>query len=204
MKKIAILFIIAVLAVFVLAACGSGQPESGSQMMTTGSQGGQSGTSGTPAPAQSGTGTVSGNTESPSGAELPDFALRVGEFLIEMDQDMNYALEALGEPGRVFEEPSCAFDGIDRIFGYPDLQIHTYPVGDADHIHTIMFLNDLVRTTEGRIRIRHSSLQDVIDAYGDEYVHEAGMYTYTRGLTTLEFYIDDGIVEGITYGFIIV
>jgi len=204
MKKIAIFIIIATLAVFVLSACGGGQPEGGSQMMTTGSQGGQSGASGTPAPAQPGTSTQPGSTQSTGDAETPDFALRVGEFLIEMNQDMDLALAALGEPGRVFEEPSCAFDGIDRVFGYPDMQIHTYPVGNADHIHTIMFLNDLIRTTEGRIRIRHSSLQDVIDAYGDDFVHEAGMYTYTRGLTTLEFFIDDGIVEGITYGFIIV
>jgi len=29
------------------------------------------------------------------------------------------------------------------------------------------------------------------------------MYTFTRGLTTLEFYVEDDIVLGITYGFIL-
>jgi len=145
-----------------------------------------------------------GNTDpgaDPGAIVLPDFALMVDGFLIELNQDIALVLDTLGEPRAIFEEPSCAFEGIDRIFGYADMQIHTYPVGDTDQIHTIMFLNDLIRTTEGRIRIRHSTLQDVIDAYGDDYEYGTSIYTYTRGLTTLQFYVIDDIVEGITYGF---
>ena len=134
--------------------------------------------------------------------EPPLFALKVGNFLIEMDQNIDEVLAALGEPQGVFVAPSCAFDGEDRIFQYPSVQIHTYPKGDEDFVHTISLRDDTVRTTEGRIYLG-ASLQSVIDAYGDDYEHDSGMYTYTRGLTTLEFFIEDDIVMGITYGFII-
>jgi hypothetical protein len=135
--------------------------------------------------------------------EPPDFALKISGYLIEMNTDMTYVLAALGEPQRgVFEAPSCAFDGIDRIFGYSNMEIFTYPIGDSDFIHTISLIDDSILTTEGSIHLG-SSLQDVIDAYGDGYERDSGMYKYTRGRTTLEFYIENGEVEGITYGFII-
>ncbi|MDR2569374.1 MAG: hypothetical protein LBD23_03620 [Oscillospiraceae bacterium] len=133
---------------------------------------------------------------------LSVFSFKIMDFTIEMDQDIVYVIEALGEPRGIFEEPSCAFDGIDRIFGYSNIQIHTYPKDDHDHIHTISLRDDSIGTTEGGIRLG-AKLQDVIDAYGDDYKYDAGMYTFTRGLTTLEFFIDDGEVKGITYGFII-
>jgi len=78
--------------------------------------------------------------------EPPEFALIYKDTLIEMDQDMTYVLEKLGEPLGVFEAPSCAFDGIDRIFSYPGIQIHTYPKGDDDYVHTISLRDDSVRT----------------------------------------------------------
>jgi len=198
MKKAVLFLLLLTVALFILTACGSDQPYVPEEPQSPESQEPVDGAQRSPSQDEP---DLAG--EEPADETQPDFALRIGDFIIEMNTDVSYTLEALGEPRAVFEEPSCAFDGIDRVFGYPDLQIHTYPVGDADYIHTVMFLSDLVRTTEGRLRIRHSSLQDVIEAYGDEYVHEAGMYTYTRGLTTLEFYIENDTVEGITYGFII-
>jgi len=131
-----------------------------------------------------------------------DFSFKMSDHLIIMDQDINEVLAAAGEPIGVFEAPSCAFDGVDRVFGYPGLQIHTYPVGDSDHIHTISFRDDSVVTTEGGIRLG-DSLQKMLDAYGTDYRHDTGMYTFTRGRTTLEFFVQDDIIMGITYGFII-
>jgi len=130
------------------------------------------------------------------------FAFRAGDFLIEMNRDITDVLNNLGEPSGIFERPSCAFDGMDIIYGYPDIEIFTYPVGDKNHVHTVNFINDSPRTTEGGIRMG-ASLQDVFDAYGTEYTYDTGMYTYTRGLTILQFYVENDIVWGITYGFII-
>jgi hypothetical protein len=115
-----------------------------------------------------------------------------------MDENIADVIERIGEPLGEFEAPSCAFDGIDRIFSYPGIQIYTYPAGETDHIHTIGFFDDSVRTSEGGVRLG-STVQAVLDAYGDNYSYETGMYKFSRGLTSLEFLTEDDFVIGITY-----
>ena len=184
-----------------MSACGNAQVEDTPDTPEQAPQETGSATSDDTAPADPGTDDTA-PLEDAEPDEPPLFALKVGNFLIEMDQNINEVLDALGEPQGIFVAPSCAFDGDDRIFQYPSVQIHTYPKGDDDFVHTISLRDDTVRTTEGRIYLG-SNLQSVLDAYGDDYEHDSGMYTYTRGPTTLEFFIEDDIVMGITYGLII-
>jgi len=195
------LFLLLILALFILTACGNGQP--GPDPEPEPGQPGSEPAANVPPAADT---TPADPNQPPvhedEPAEIPDFALKVDGFLIEMDQNITYVLGALGEPQGIFVAPSCAFDGEDRIFQYSNIQIHTYPKGDDDYVHTISLRDDSIRTTEGRIYLG-SSLQDVLDAYGDDYEYDNDMYKYTRGLTTLEFFIEDDIVIGITYGFII-
>jgi len=197
-KKILMIIAIATLSVFALTACDGGQPEAvtvtpppETQEATNSNDNDIAQTNDDPAPPEE---------DEPE----PTFAFKYGDVLIEMDQDINYVLEKLGEPMGIFEAESCAFDGIDRIFGYPGMQIHTYPKGDSDFIHTISFRDDsdLMFTTEGSIRL-NSDIQKVIDAYGDDYEFDTGLYRYRRGKTTLEFLTEDDKVTGITYGFIL-
>jgi len=198
MRKILILLI---LALFTLTACGNGlpepdpDPENGQTINEPAAN----------APSTEDTTPADPNlppTDEEEPVEIPDFALKVGDFLIEMDQNINSVISALGEPQGIFVAPSCAFDGEDRIFQYPNIQIHTYPKGNNDHVHTISLRDDTIRTTEGRIYLG-SSLQEMLGAYGDDYEYDNDMYKYTRGLTTLEFFVEDDIVIGITYGLII-
>ena len=194
MKK---LFLFLILALFTLSACGEGQPDSASDPEPA--QTDNESSVNTPPP---------GETESPApdtpapedeSPEIPDFALKYGDFLIEMDQNSNYVLSALGEPQGTFVAPSCAFEGKeDRIYQYPGIEIFTYPKDNDYFVHTISFSDDSIRTTEGKIYLG-SSLQAVLDAYGDDYEYENGMYKYTRGLTNLEFFIEEDIVMNITY-----
>ena len=131
--------------------------------------------------------------------EPAEFAFMYNDVLIKMNQNMKEVISELGEPSGYLDAPSCAFDGMDRIFSYPNIQIYTYPVGDEDFIHTIGFINDTLRTTEGGIRLG-SNIDDVLNAYGDdEYEYETGMYTFKRGLTRLEFIVTDDEVRGISY-----
>jgi len=195
------LFILLILALFTLTACGNGQPETDSDP-EPGQQGAEPAAN---TPSASDTTPADPDlppTDEEEPPEIPAFALKAGDFLIEMDQNIKYVISALGEPQGIFVAPSCAFDGEDRIFQYPNIQIHTYPKDDDDHVHTISLRDDTIRTTEGRIYLG-SSLQDMLDAYGNDYEYDNDMYKYTRGLTTLEFYIEDDIVIGITYGLII-
>ena len=201
MKKL-VLFLI--LAAFTLTACGGEQVEDVPEPHD-------------PQPQESGDTTQVAAAPAPSETEdddndytiqddeppvISDFAFKMGDVVIEMNQNINYVIDRLGEPLGIIEEPSCAFDGIDRIFGYPGVQFYTYPIGDDDFIHTIGFFDDSVKTMEGGIRLG-SPLQDVLDAYGEDYEHDTGMYTFRRGLTSLQFMIEDGFVDFISYGFII-
>ena len=136
------------------------------------------------------------------GAAPPDpaFALSYGDFLIYMGQDIEEVLEGLGEPLGIFEAPSCAFDGNDRIFRYPGMQIHTYPLDGNDFVHTIIIRDDSIAIHDG-IRIG-SDFDAVLAAYGDDYERDFDMYTYESGAATLAFLVEDGYVSAITYGLI--
>jgi len=206
MKKSLLLLLI--LTILLLTSCANGQPAV--QPPSTESENTANGSNDTnqsdPVPAISDPDPDTENNDANSEESEPGvpsvFSFKVRDFVVEMDQDINDVLAALGEPLGIFEAPSCAFDGIDRIFSYPGVQIHTYPVGDSDYVHTIMFLDDSHRTAEGAIRLG-SAIQSVFDAYGEDYSYDSGMYTFTRGLTTLEFFVENDMVMGITYGFII-
>ena len=117
---------------------------------------------------------------------------------VHLNENIDNITAKLGEPLGTLVAPSCAFDGDDIIFRYPGVDLYTYPVGEDNFIHTIAFFDDSIRTNEGRIRLG-SSLQSVLEAYGEDYVHEAGMYKFSRGDTMLEFLIEDDIVIGLTY-----
>jgi len=196
------LFVLLILALFTLTACGNGQTEPDSDPQpgqTVNEPAANTPTTGDTTPADPDLPPTS-EDEPP---EIPDFALKFDDFLIEMDQNMDHVLSALGEPQGTFVAPSCAFEGKeDRIYQYPGIEIFTYPKDNDYFVYIISFTDDSIRTTEGRIYLG-SSLQEMLDAYGDDYEYENDMYKYTRGLTTLEFDIEDDMVIGITYSFII-
>jgi len=139
----------------------------------------------------------SGNAQEP---EPMEFIFLFRGASIHMDQAMDELLPRLGEPTGIFEAPSCAFDGIDRIFGFPGVDILTYPVGDRDLIHTINFRDDSITTTEGIYL--GSSWADVLEAYGSDYSQDVNMFQFTRGRTTLSFFLDGDMVVGIIYALI--
>lgn len=139
-------------------------------------------------------------TPPPAAPTGPAFALTVNNFTIYMDQNIQEVLDAFGEPLGVFELPSCAFDGIDRIFSFPGLQIHTYPLDDSDFVHTVSIRDDSILTQNGIYL--GNSWEDVLAAYGSDYDHEFGMFTFTKGVTKLQFLVEDDMVVAITYGLI--
>jgi len=144
-------------------------------------------------------GTAPGNN-SDSGAipTAEGFSLTVQNgFTILMNMDIENVLDSLGEPSQVFTAPSCAFDGEDRIFLYPGMQLHTWPDGGIDRVHTINIRDDSRRTNGGILL--GDSYADVIAAYGDNYAREQDMLTFTRGRTTLSFFMDGDTVISILF-----
>ncbi|MCL2363282.1 MAG: hypothetical protein FWC71_01310 [Defluviitaleaceae bacterium] len=120
---------------------------------------------------------------------------------IHLDEDINDVLARLGEPLSTFDVPSCAFDGMDRFFLFPGVQIQSYPVDDMDRVHTILLTDDSL-TTVGGIFIG-SSLASVLATYGYDYDYSYGLYIFVRGNTTLRFLMNDMMVQTISYELIV-
>ena len=104
---------------------------------------------------------------------------------------------AIGEPMAEFKMPSCAFDGTDIVYRFPGVQVHTIPIRGANLIHTIAITDDTLSTSKGIIL--GSSIEDLIGAYGNDYVREYGMYTFFKEHTSISFFVADGMVVAITY-----
>lgn len=129
------------------------------------------------------------------------FCFKVNDVVIPMNVDAAPIIEALGEADSYFEAPSCAFQGLDKIYSYSGFEINTYPNGEKDYISSVYLKDDSVETDKG-ICIG-STLDEVIEAYGDDYTEKSGEYVYTSGQTRLSFLIGDGCVSAITYSAIV-
>lgn len=120
-----------------------------------------------------------------------------GMISIGVDMDASSVIQGLGEPDSYFEAPSCAFQGIDKMYTYSHFEIDTYPDGDMDKISMILFLDDLVSTPEG-ICIGMTK-EDMEKAYGTDYEVSSGFYRYTKDNMKLSFIIEDGEITSIEY-----
>ena len=106
-------------------------------------------------------------------------------------------IEALGEPRSYTEEPSCAFDGMDKTYYYGSFYISTYPLDGKDYIYNLWFADDGVATDEG-VRIGSTQSQ-VEDAYGKECFNGTNSFVLTKGQSRLVILIEDGKVGSIRY-----
>ena len=116
---------------------------------------------------------------------------------IVMGQPAGPYIGALGEPQNLFEAPSCAFDGIDRIYTYPGFQLYTFPKDGADYVLSIQLTDDSLATEQGLYIGR--ALDDMLAAYGGGYEQNQGEYAYRRGPSVLAFLVEDGEIVGITW-----
>lgn len=143
------------------------------------------------------------NNDNPSEVdkEVPVFSFSINNTKVLMNKDVTQFIEQLGEPLNTFDAPSCAFKGLDKFYVYNGYELSTYPLDGQDYVNTIDFIDDSVTTEEG-IYIG-SSLDDVIDRYGEDYDESNGVISYTSGDSILTFVISDNIVENITYSAVI-
>lgn len=139
------------------------------------------------------TNTVSSNDE----VAEKGFVFDADGVLIAMDVDAAPIIEALGEPGAYFEAPSCAFEGIDKMYTYNSFELDTYPQGDRDFVSTVIFKDDVIHTKEG-IAIGDAASK-VYEVYGNQYSEEKGMQVFEKDGMKLCFIIKDDVVAAIEY-----
>lgn len=116
--------------------------------------------------------------------------------VVEIDADAALAVEQLGEPLSYFEAPSCAFEGIDKIYTYSSFEIETYPMEGKDFISMVTFKDDSITTPEG-VGIG-DTVDKVKEVYGD-CTEEGGMLVYEKDNMKLCFIVKDGSVASVEY-----
>ncbi len=114
-----------------------------------------------------------------------------------MNEDVAPIVSGLGDYNNYAESPSCAFNGLDKIYSYNGFDLYTYPKGKKDYVNSVYFTDDTVSTPEG-IRLG-STTEEMLAAYGEDYTEEYGVYTYTKEKSALSFIVTDGIIESIEY-----
>lgn len=118
------------------------------------------------------------------------------DVVVEIDADAAPVVEQLGEALSYFEAPSCAFEGIDKIYTYSSFEIETYPLEGKDFVSSVTFKDDSITTPEG-VAIG-DSVDSVKAAYG-EGTEEAGMLVYEKDDMKLCFIIQGDVVASIEY-----
>ena len=117
---------------------------------------------------------------------------------IALNAPAEAVVAALGEPLEYSESTSCAFDGLDKSYGYESFYLETYPLNGKDYIYGWWFVDDLVETEEG-ICIG-SAQTDVEAAYGAENYNGSNAFQVKKGSGSLTIILEDGVVTSIQYG----
>lgn len=128
---------------------------------------------------------------------IKGYVFTFDETVVEVDADAAIVIEKLGEPISYFEAPSCAFEGLDKIYTYNSFEIDTYPIGDMDHISAIIFKDDSVMTTEG-IGIG-DSMEKLEQTYGSDFEREGGVIVYNKDEMKLCFILQEDAIISIEY-----
>ena len=168
MKRVLSIFAL-FMGIFLLAACGGG--ENDPQGSKDNDKGGQQ--------------------------EETAFAFQFSGNTITMNMASGELLEKLGDPISLFEAPSCAFDGMDKIYSYAGFELHNYTASDKDYVSAVILKDDSVSTKEG-VYIGEAK-DKVIDTYGEDYKDEDGAYAYYSADSKLRFIFEENEIVSIEY-----
>jgi len=135
--------------------------------------------------------------QSNKGSELKGYVFEYNGVKIGMDMEAAPIVSALGEPASYFEAASCAFEGLDKTYGYGSFELDTYELDGKDYIAGIFFCDDLIETPEGVCLFETKA--DLITAYGEGYSEEFGMLVYEKEGTKIKFILDGDEIISIEY-----
>lgn len=125
------------------------------------------------------------------------YAVTLKSVQIKIDAEADSVLQAVGEWTTYDESPSCAFEGLDKIYGYGAFDILTYPLNGKDYVSGI-YLNDDTYTTEEGITVG-AMREAVIQTYGEADSKSDTYLRYEGDGMSLTFLLKDGRVTNIQY-----
>ncbi len=139
------------------------------------------------------------DNETPPAEEGKVYTFTSGTTKIAIHADVAPIVAALGQWRDYAESPSCAFEGLDKIYIYPGFEIYTYPIEGKDLICMIRLYDDTVATEKG-IRVG-ATKEAVTAAYGTpDQTYDTNIEYEAVGMY-LQFSLKDGIVTSIQYGY---
>ena len=136
-----------------------------------------------------------GNNNGGNNTGSLDYYFEVKGVKVEMKADAEAVLKALGSYKSSYEAPSCAFDGMDKIYSYGAYDILTYTADGKDFISGVVLRDDTVETPEG-IAIG-SKLEDVRKKYNAK-EEGSSINVYSENCRLLIIF-DNGVVTSIQY-----
>ena len=136
-------------------------------------------------------------TEVPAQAQVKGYVFEYKGVIISVDAEAAPIVEAIGEDPVYYEAPSCAFEGLDKIYTYASFELDTYPLNDVDYVSAVIFKDDAVATAEGIVI--GDSMEKLTDVYGPEYLEEGGMIVYEKDGMRLCFILTNGSISSIQY-----
>ena len=181
MKKLMLVLMLAM----VVAGCGKENNESGN-------------TDTTPTPVEQQDNQGSGETKNDNKVTEPKgYVFEYNGVKVGMDMEAAPIIAALGEAASYFEAPSCAFEGLDKTYGYGSFEIDTYEQDGKDYICGVFLVDDLIETPEGVALFETKA--DMIAAYGEGYKEEFGMLVYEKEGTKIKFILEGDEITSIEY-----
>ncbi len=184
-KKIVSVLLMASMA-FTAVACSSGDEDTAPVVLS----GGQA------------TDAVEGSNGAQDPAEVAEsgsdaYVFTYNGTQIRMNAPADDIIAALGDGYTYFEAPSCAFEGMDKVYTYNSIVVRSYTRDGADYIAAVELKDDTVATAEG---IRIGSTEDEVRAaYGEDGVAGTSGIEYTLGDSFISFIFENGKVVAITY-----
>ncbi len=116
---------------------------------------------------------------------------------VELAIDQPYDASKLPECENVFENPDCALEGKNTVYGFPGVEITTYDQGQGEFLYSVYLLDDTLSTPEG-LKIG-DELSKVTQLYGQDFQDNDGEYVYTAGGMMLIILHDGANVSSIEY-----
>lgn len=116
---------------------------------------------------------------------------------IAVDMDIKEVVDDLGDTVNYFEQPSCAAEGIAKIYTYASYEVQTYPDKDVDRVACIILKDDNVATKEGADLSMTKS--KIIEIYGDDYSETDTCIKYEKDGMSLQFILDGEDLLSIEY-----
>ena len=117
-----------------------------------------------------------------------------------MGEEAAPVLEKLGEPKSYTEEPSCAFEGLDKTYYYGSFYLSTCPMEGRDCIYRIWFADDTVATEEG-LRIGSTRAQ-AESLYGVGCFGGTNAFSQVLGNAKLTVLLENDLVSSIQLEFL--